>query len=59
MLDPNTWEELTEDSIAWRAALRVGIEKALFSKMEINDGNEKWLRPKVQFVEFLLTVCTS
>ena len=37
MLDPNTWEELTEDRIAWRAALRSGIEaseRAFLSKLE-------------------------
>jgi hypothetical protein len=54
LLHLNTWEELTEDRIAWRAALRSGIEaseSAFFSKLEDNDVNEKWLRYAIQICQ--------
>jgi hypothetical protein len=61
MLDPNTWEELTEDHVAWRAALRSGIaasERALCSKMEDKRRKLKMAVFCNSVVKFLLTVCT-
>jgi hypothetical protein len=61
MLDPNTWEELTENRTAWRTALHSGIEaseRAFLSKLEDKQRKRKMAAScNSDFIVFLLIIC--